>query len=105
MNPEARASATREALERSREYPESATPHTGNRWYPQYDWSWLRKPHRIVPAGEQAGTTVPSLTEGANSHTRSGSVLQTQHAVWRAAARNRSEEHTSELQSPCNLVC
>src|ERR1022692_4482940 len=24
--------------------------------------------------------------------------------AWRAAAR-RSEEHTSELQSPCNLVC
>src|SRR2546426_7251149 len=23
----------------------------------------------------------------------------------RAARRNRSEEHTSELQSPCNLVC
>src|SRR2546426_9123672 len=23
----------------------------------------------------------------------------------RAAARPRSEEHTSELQSPCNLVC
>src|SRR5256885_6896345 len=22
-----------------------------------------------------------------------------------SAARNRSEEHTSELQSPCNLVC
>src|SRR5205807_4749484 len=22
-----------------------------------------------------------------------------------ARARNRSEEHTSELQSPCNLVC
>src|SRR2546426_7593134 len=22
-----------------------------------------------------------------------------------AAGRNRSEEHTSELQSPCNLVC
>src|SRR2546427_3547726 len=59
------------------------------------------------------------------SHTRSGSVLQTQHAVWRAAARNmrrtegvspvpmdggeslryRSEEHTSELQSQSNLVC
>ncbi len=88
MEPETRTSATREALERSREYPESATPHTGNWWYPQYDWSWLRKPHRIAPAGEQAGATVPSLTEGANSHTRSGSVLQTQHAVWRAAARN-----------------
>src|SRR2546426_1707185 len=25
-------------------------------------------------------------------------------AVWRGAER-RSEEHTSELQSPCNLVC
>src|SRR2546426_6070175 len=25
--------------------------------------------------------------------------------VHRAARRERSEEHTSELQSPCNLVC
>src|SRR5256885_8063902 len=30
------------------------------------------------------------------------------HAIqppFRAGAGNRSEEHTSELQSPCNLVC
>src|SRR6266446_5875298 len=27
------------------------------------------------------------------------------HARRRSAARRRSEEHTSELQSPCNLVC
>src|SRR6266850_7057337 len=29
------------------------------------------------------------------------------HAVWKVAptAHARSEEHTSELQSPCNLVC
>src|SRR5256885_11093019 len=30
------------------------------------------------------------------------------HAVWHetgGSAANRSEEHTSELQSPCNLVC
>src|SRR5688500_19800699 len=26
-------------------------------------------------------------------------------AMWRASASSRSEEHTSELQSPCNLVC
>src|SRR5256885_12836678 len=26
-------------------------------------------------------------------------------AVWRRRGRPRSEEHTSELQSPCNLVC
>src|SRR3989454_2062237 len=27
------------------------------------------------------------------------------HAYARAGKRRRSEEHTSELQSPCNLVC
>src|SRR5256885_7585090 len=27
------------------------------------------------------------------------------HAIGRAVAHCRSEEHTSELQSPCNLVC
>src|ERR1022692_4215855 len=26
-------------------------------------------------------------------------------ARWRSAPPSRSEEHTSELQSPCNLVC
>src|SRR5256885_7490074 len=26
-------------------------------------------------------------------------------SAWRCATRIRSEEHTSELQSPCNLVC
>ncbi len=68
MKSKARASATREALERYREYPESATPHTGsNWWYPQYDWNRLRKPHRIAPAGEQAGTTVPLGLEVADT--------------------------------------
>src|SRR5256885_10738655 len=27
------------------------------------------------------------------------------HRARRCGERNRSEEHTSELQSPCNLVC
>src|SRR5256885_17189325 len=27
------------------------------------------------------------------------------HCTLRFAGKNRSEEHTSELQSPCNLVC
>src|SRR5256885_11055329 len=26
-------------------------------------------------------------------------------SLYRSAGRRRSEEHTSELQSPCNLVC
>src|SRR6478735_10705726 len=30
---------------------------------------------------------------------------RTRRSPWRPAGRPRSEEHTSELQSPCNLVC
>src|SRR5256885_7510991 len=47
-----------------------------------------QRPRQIVPLGEVA-------------HHRGG-VL---HAVVPLDARPRSEEHTSELQSPCNLVC
>src|SRR2546426_4756260 len=36
------------------------------------------------------------------SSTRSGSRRSCR---WRSSADRRSEEHTSELQSPCNLVC
>src|SRR5256885_6207697 len=41
-----------------------------------------------------------SLGHGAGGQGGHGSVLG-----FGAAARGRSEEHTSELQSPCNLVC
>src|SRR5688500_19867397 len=34
-----------------------------------------------------------------------GSGKTTALAQWLAADADRSEEHTSELQSPCNLVC
>src|SRR5256885_13325711 len=27
------------------------------------------------------------------------------HSIWITSDERRSEEHTSELQSPCNLVC
>src|SRR2546426_5621809 len=40
----------------------------------------------------------PSLEEQASAMMRSG-ASPNQRCVW------RSEEHTSELQSPCNLVC
>src|SRR5256885_11722419 len=39
---------------------------------------------------------------------RSPASLRPRHAQWlraRACRHWRSEEHTSELQSPCNLVC
>src|SRR5256885_12158940 len=32
-------------------------------------------------------------------------TLLRKHEQTDSAARSRSEEHTSELQSPCNLVC
>src|SRR2546426_8095549 len=40
-------------------------------------------------------------------HVRQGEVLrsQTPHLGRDQARHERSEEHTSELQSPCNLVC
>src|SRR5256885_10816172 len=46
----------------------------------------------------------PDPGEGAagRRHTTHACALQGQCA---AAAGHRSEEHTSELQSPCNLVC
>src|SRR2546426_5936837 len=36
---------------------------------------------------------------------RRGEPLQRVHSALPAGADGRSEEHTSELQSPCNLVC
>src|SRR5256885_17006987 len=36
---------------------------------------------------------------------REAALPSARHDAWRAASRQRSEEHTSELQSPCNLVC
>src|SRR2546426_6706685 len=34
-----------------------------------------------------------------------GLVVNVLEAFWANGTRLRSEEHTSELQSPCNLVC
>src|SRR5256885_12131555 len=40
-----------------------------------------------------------------NSETSQGRTAQLQASPTRVRKRQRSEEHTSELQSPCNLVC
>src|SRR5256885_10823320 len=50
----------------------------------------LRRRRRLRPCGRAAG--------GNRAHGR-------QRAGLSAAFGHRSEEHTSELQSPCNLVC
>src|SRR2546426_9840554 len=41
----------------------------------------------------------------AEHHTPAVHSLAPSQNVFLAAASQRSEEHTSELQSPCNLVC
>src|SRR2546426_3832644 len=42
-----------------------------------------------------------------SSHTRRTIVSPPDREIWRSPMliANRSEEHTSEFQSPCNLVC
>src|SRR2546426_5349027 len=50
--------------------------------------SWTQSDARNASAEEKARAAKP------NSRSKSGSD-----------SRTRSEEHTSELQSPCNLVC
>src|SRR2546426_4703989 len=42
---------------------------------------------------------------GARPHAASRCGRVRRHRLRRSRLRGRSEEHTSELQSPCNLVC
>src|SRR5688500_19558947 len=46
-----------------------------------------------------------SLRRARSTASSASSPPPTSPASTRTAARSRSEEHTSELQSPCNLVC
>src|SRR2546426_12778258 len=51
---------------------------------------------------------LPILPDGGRSGQRGrapGRATQDLSAAVRGTGRSRSEEHTSELQSPCNLVC
>src|SRR5262249_61651658 len=57
------------------------------------------RPQEGVPDREGAGVPVPGI-----GHRRLGGG-DDQHAVVRRQGADRSEEHTSELQSLTNLVC
>src|SRR2546426_9313704 len=57
--------------------------------------------HERIETTEAKAKELRILAERMISLGKEGSL----HAQRRAAAYIRSEEHTSELQSPCNLVC
>src|SRR6266446_7697475 len=52
--------------------------------------------------GTRSGLARAAVAGSTGSGTRDG-ALRPHHRLRRS--RDRSEEHTSELQSPCNLVC
>src|SRR5256885_10252931 len=60
--------------------------------------------HCPVPRSSRNASTDLDRISGASS-SRSSSRLTGGTLEENVAIRSRSEEHTSELQSPCNLVC
>src|SRR5256885_12655765 len=63
--------------------------------------------HTLDPAGTQGSATKVrdrERVDGPNFNQRKETYDQVLYAI-RNGGFSRSEEHTSELQSPCNLVC
>src|SRR5688500_17347919 len=67
------------------------------------DWPTLKK-HGLVPSMYPGGPggTIPVALNRKEDHEPLTGLM---HPAIDDAAANRAEEHTSELQSPCNLVC
>src|SRR5256885_4093792 len=60
---------------------------------------------RATPSTGAATCSPAASCSGSWSAARSSSPATPITPSWRRCASGRSEEHTSELQSPCNLVC
>src|SRR5256885_11447530 len=67
----------------------------------------LEPQHRYVPAGAVAQALEPLGTRADAQQLRVARLVREARRPQRnvEARAGRSEEHTSELQSPCNLVC
>src|SRR5205807_10256211 len=66
--------------------------------------------HQVAVAGSTTSARLAVAVRKMSCTTRNSSPRKTASARWRSASdwqgfSPRSEEHTSELQSPCNLVC
>src|SRR5205807_8257119 len=67
----------------------------------------ISRPRKIIRA---IGTTSPSKSQSTKPSrsrcaNRSNASAKTKATSFQSLPKERSEEHTSELQSPCNLVC
>src|SRR3989454_1907813 len=73
-----------------------------------FPYTTLFRSPLVPPLGERAAELVgvPALPRGENGDAHRGLVgLRPDEHGDAARGEVRSEEHTSELQSPCNLVC
>src|SRR5256885_4301591 len=61
--------------------------------------------HDALPISRRARTADPAADARACSSRRIADTAQIHRQRSAGAPADRSEEHTSELQSPCNLVC
>src|SRR5256885_9787071 len=62
----------------------------------------FRSGYAAPPETASLWTTISPISPGAATVPSARSIVTT---TLPSARRDRSEEHTSELQSPCNLVC
>src|SRR5258708_31312478 len=63
-----------------------------------------RRDHaKITPPAQRRGRPKPSISAGISIGT--GAFRENHRSRWKNLPKSRSEEHTSELQSPDHLVC
>src|SRR2546426_8795301 len=75
---------------------------------PNSDWFsglQLREVSRTPMYGSRDAAAMTPVTITASAAERSRATAATANPATHTARMRRSEEHTSELQSPCNLVC
>src|SRR5256885_11471828 len=66
---------------------------------------WTGPPPKRTASPSPHAPRVPVGPRAAPSHTALPRWPSSQKVAFVVSQRARSEEHTSELQSPCNLVC
>src|SRR2546426_4657961 len=67
--------------------------------------SLLGEASAVLAGGTESMSQAPHVVRGARWGLRLGPAAPLEDLLWEALKDPRSEEHTSELQSPCNLVC